>query len=49
MKQVVVFCRSNFDCDNLEKFLHARRALEGRGARFSCTVLAGQRGEAERK
>ena len=57
MDQVMVFCRTNFDCDNLERFLVA--AGGGRAARlgaesgkenpYSCAVLAGSRSQDERR
>jgi len=57
MEQVMVFCRTNFDCDNLERFLTA--AGGGRASRpgaesgkenpYSCAVLAGSRSQDERR
>jgi ATP-dependent RNA helicase DDX1 len=58
MDQVLIFCRTNFDCDNLEKYLTARgggkkfipgqKAEKGVENPYSCCVLAGQRSMEER-
>lgn len=34
--QCIIFCRTNFDCDNIEKFLNA----VGGGERFRGDILA---------
>lgn len=57
MDQCLIFCRTNFDCDNLESFLNGLGG--GRGYRgkmekgkenpYSCLVLAGQRSMSERR
>lgn len=58
MEQVLVFCRTNFDCDNLERFLNERggggkrfkgKVESGVENRYSCVVLAGQRSVEERR
>ena len=57
MQQVLVFCRTNFDCDNLEAFLlaagggkHGRLGAEsGKENPYSCCVLAGARSMEERR
>ena len=57
MPQVLVFCRTNFDCDNLEAFLlaagggkHGRPGAEsGKENPYSCCVLAGARSMEERR
>ena len=51
MEQCLVFCRTNFDCDNLERFFNALSGGErwrgpresGRESPYSCVVLAGAR------
>ena len=55
MDQALVFCRTNFDCDNLERFFNDLTA-SGAGKRkreivspYSCLVLAGQRSLDERR
>ena len=57
MDQAIIFCRTNFDCDNLEKFLIAAgggQAYKGKresgpeGA-YSCAVLGGARDMHERR
>jgi len=55
--QALIFCRTNFDCDNLERFLNAaggggafRGAREsGREDAYACAVLAGQRAMEQRR
>jgi hypothetical protein len=57
MEQVLVFCRTNFDCDNLEAFLVAASggkrgrlgAESGKENAYSCCVLAGARSMDERR
>jgi ATP-dependent RNA helicase DDX1 len=57
MSQCLIFCRTNLDCDNLEKFLIARgggKAFAGRVEKgtenpYSCCVLAGMRSMEERR
>jgi ATP-dependent RNA helicase DDX1 len=57
MEQVLVFCRTNFDCDNLEAFLTAAGggkrgklgAESGKENAYSCCVLAGARSMDERR
>ncbi|GMI03114.1 hypothetical protein TrRE_jg5840 [Triparma retinervis] len=57
MEQVLVFCRTNLDCDNLEKFFIAAgggnkfsgKKEGGKQGIYSCCVLAGMRGQQERK
>ncbi|GAB4816240.1 hypothetical protein N2152v2_003286 [Parachlorella kessleri] len=58
MDQCLIFCRTNFDCDNLEKFLNQLGGGGGsfRGKResgkenpYSCTVLGGARSMDERR
>jgi ATP-dependent RNA helicase DDX1 len=60
MDQCLIFCRTNFDCDNLETFLntiggdggrkHAGRKLEkGPQNPYSCVVLGGARSTEERR
>jgi ATP-dependent RNA helicase DDX1 len=57
MAQVLVFCRTNFDCDNLEAFLIAAGggkrgrlgAESGKENPYSCCVLAGARSMDERR
>ncbi|KAK9822994.1 hypothetical protein WJX81_003865 [Elliptochloris bilobata] len=56
-EQALIFCRTNFDCDNLERFLNAlggsgafRGAREGgREHAYSCAVLAGARAMEQRR
>ena len=58
MDQVLVFCRTNYDCDNLEKYLIARgggkkfvpgqKVEKGVENPYSCCVMAGQRSMKER-
>lgn len=55
--QCLIFCRTNFDCDNLEVFLNSigggqgyRGKMErGKENAYSCLVLAGQRSMHERR
>jgi ATP-dependent RNA helicase DDX1 len=57
MTQAILFCRTNVDCDNLEAFLTAvgggqkwRPGQEkGKENKYSCCVLAGMRGQDERR
>ena len=57
MDQCLIFCRTNFDCDNLEAFLNGlgggggfRGKMErGKENPYSCLVLAGQRSMEERR
>ena len=59
MEQCLVFCRTNFDCDNLEKFLNglggggggrwAGRRESGKENPYSCCVLAGARSTDQRR
>jgi ATP-dependent RNA helicase DDX1 len=51
MDQVLVFCRTNLDCDLVEKYLRSLSHTEGKGMveKYSCAVLAGQRTMQERK
>ncbi len=53
MEQCLIFCRTNHDCDQLEKFLNTLGGAGGGGFRgkresgkenpYSCVVLAGAR------
>lgn len=55
----MIFCRTNYDCDNLEKFLNSLEGGTGapfRGKResgkehaYSCVVLAGRRSMDQRR
>ena len=55
--QALIFCRTNFDCDNLEKFFNALaggQAFRGRKdtgpeAQYSCCVLGGARSMDQRR
>ena len=47
--QALIFCRTNVDCDNLERFLRAAGGGAELGSAYSCRVLAGQRADAERR
>jgi ATP-dependent RNA helicase DDX1 len=51
MDQVLVFCRTNLDCDLLEQFLHRGDGGGGGGpaAKYACRVLAGMRSMPERE
>ena len=58
MDQCLIFCRTNYDCDNLETFLSELGGGQGkfRGKResgkenpYSCAVLAGKRGMQQRR
>lgn len=57
MEQVLVFCRTNVDCDNLEEFLinagggvkWRHDAEKGKENKYSCCVLAGRRSMEERQ
>eukprot|EP01025_Chloroclados_australasicus_P054950 TRINITY_DN6577_c0_g1_i1.p1 TRINITY_DN6577_c0_g1~~TRINITY_DN6577_c0_g1_i1.p1 ORF type:complete len:753 (-),score=102.41 TRINITY_DN6577_c0_g1_i1:390-2648(-) len=57
MEQCLIFCRTNFDCDNLEKFLNTLgggrafrgKAESGKENPYSCVVLAGGRAMDERR
>ncbi|KAL4449436.1 hypothetical protein ABPG77_007080 [Micractinium sp. CCAP 211/92] len=59
MEQCLIFCRTNFDCDNLEKFLNSLGGGSGAGFRgkresgvenrYSCVVLGGARSMDERR
>ncbi len=57
MSQCMIFCRTNLDCDNLEKFLvasgggkkFAGRVEKGTENLYSCCVLAGMRSMEERR
>jgi ATP-dependent RNA helicase DDX1 len=49
MEQVLVFCRTNLDCDLLEKYLVSLGGGLGKGGEFSCRVLAGMRTMQERR
>lgn len=57
MDQCLIFCRTNFDCDNLEKFLNeCGGGKRFRGAdvggvegKYSCCVLGGSRNMDERR
>ncbi|KAF6252459.1 P-loop containing nucleoside triphosphate hydrolase protein [Scenedesmus sp. NREL 46B-D3] len=59
MEQCLIFCRTNYDCDNLERFLNELSGGSGSGFRgmresgkegkYSCVVLAGQRSMEERR
>ena len=48
MEQVLVFCRTNLDCDNLEKFLASAGGDDRYGA-YTCSVLAGMRSMQDRR
>ena len=58
MDQCLIFCRTNFDCDNLEAFLvvlgggggtFKGKRDSGRQNPYSCAVLAGRRGMQQRR
>ena len=57
MEQCLVFCRTNFDCNNLEAFFNALgggqrwagRKESGKENPYSCVVLAGARSTDERR
>ena len=57
MDQCLIFCRTNFDCDNLEAFLnglgggqgYSGKMEKGKQNAYSCLVLAGQRSLPERR
>jgi len=50
MDTCLVFCRTNLDCDNLEKVLRSTATNSGAVKdKYSCKVLAGQRTMQERK
>jgi ATP-dependent RNA helicase DDX1 len=61
MSQCLIFCRTNLDCDNLEKFLlsadstapskqaFTERRETGKQSRYSCCVLAGMRSLEQRR
>lgn len=57
MTQCLVFCRTNVDCDNLEKYLNTLGGSKGWGGKmetgkenpYSCVVLAGMRNMDERR
>lgn len=57
MDQALIFCRTNFDCDNVESFLNAcggGRAYRGKAEKgpenpYSCVVLGGARSMDERR
>lgn len=56
MSQCLVFCRTNLDCDNLEKFLNNMggggfrgKTEKGMENPYSCVVLAGQRSMEQRR
>eukprot|EP00899_Mesostigma_viride_P015632 jgi/Mesvir1/2406/Mv22148-RA.1 len=57
MEQVIIFCRTNVDCDNLERFLNTcggskgfmGKAETGKENPYSCVVLAGVRSMEERR
>ena len=57
MTQAIIFCRTNLDCDNLEEYLLSvgggqkwRPGQEkGKENPYSCCVLAGMRGQDERR
>ena len=51
MDQALVFCRTNLDCDLMEKFLRNVSGAGGIGIadKFSCRVLAGMRSMEERQ
>jgi len=57
MEQCLIFCRTNFDCDNLEAFLTALgggsgfrgKAESGKENPYSCVVLGGARSMDERR
>ena len=55
--QCLIFCRTNLDCDNLEQYLTSLGGGQGfrgkveKGVEnpYSCVVMAGQRGNDERR
>lgn len=51
MEQVLIFCRTNLDCDLMEKFLRKSGSAGGMGIaeKYSCGVLAGMRSMDERR
>eukprot|EP00908_Phaeocystis_cordata_P014187 Transcript_25287.p2 GENE.Transcript_25287~~Transcript_25287.p2 ORF type:complete len:497 (+),score=198.89 Transcript_25287:1190-2680(+) len=57
MTQCLVFCRTNLDCDNMERYLQAMgggRGFSGKAEKglenpYSCVVLAGQRSMDQRR
>lgn len=48
MEQVLVFCRTNLDCDLMEKFLN-KAGGSGPTSKYTCRVLAGMRSMEERE
>jgi ATP-dependent RNA helicase DDX1 len=51
MDQVLIFCRTNIDCDLTEKYLRSLSKTGGKGMaeKYGCAVLAGMRSMQERK
>lgn len=57
MSQCLIFCRTNLDCDNLEKYLNSvgggrrfnGKTEKGKENPYSCVVLAGMRSMQERR
>jgi ATP-dependent RNA helicase DDX1 len=51
MEQVLIFCRTNLDCDLMEKFFKQIGGAGGMGTsdKYSCRVLAGMRSMDERQ
>lgn len=51
MEQVLIFCRTNLDCDLMEKFLRKANSAGGMGIadKYTCRVLAGMRSMEERQ
>ena len=55
--QCLIFCRTNFDCDNLEAFFksigggsgYRGKVEKGKENEYSCLVLAGQRSMQDRR
>ncbi len=54
MSQVLIFCRTNLDCNNLEKFFNFQNSLpentkKGLEVKYSCRVLGGMLSMEERR
>jgi ATP-dependent RNA helicase DDX1 len=51
MDQVLIFCRTNLDCDLMERHLKSQQAGGGEGLvdKYSCRVLAGMRSMQDRQ
>mmetsp|Transcript_18855 Transcript_18855/g.22880 ORF Transcript_18855/g.22880 Transcript_18855/m.22880 type:complete len:774 (+) Transcript_18855:1-2322(+) len=49
LEQILIFCRTNLDCDALEKYLNANNKANNTISRYSCRVLAGGRDVSSRR